>query len=98
MMRGLGRALSFPLDVVFEGRVWKEFWVAQGDRPDYATRLFSVLQSQGVRCRYQVVGLSGGSFGGAAMNSAASQTFKVLVHRDDLYRARQAMSQMDAGR
>jgi hypothetical protein len=98
MMRGVGRVLSLALDLVFEGRVWKEFWVARGDRPDDATRLFSVLQSQGVRCRYQVVGLSGGTFGGAAMNSAAGQTFKVLVHRDDLYRARQAMSQLNAGR
>ena len=98
MMRGPGRVLSLALDLLFEGRVWKEFWVSRGDRPDYATRLFSILESRGVRCRYQVVGPSGGTIGGVSINTAAGQTFKVLVHRDDLYKAREVMSRLDAGR
>lgn len=94
MARGLGRLLSAVLDILFEGRTWKEFWVARGDQPDYATRLYGVLQGQGVRCRYQSVGPPGVGVGGGAQTGAA-QTLKVLVHRDDLYKARQVMSQLE---
>lgn len=96
MARGLGRLLSAVLDIVFESRTWKEFWVARGDQPDYATRLYGVLQGQGVRCRYQVVGPAASGMGGFTMHTASSQTLKVLVHRDDLYTARQVMSQLES--
>ena len=71
--------------VVFrQSALWKEYYASAAHNPDKAIDVFSKLSRNGVRTRLQNMG---GSRGGAA--TGAGVTIYVLVHRLDLYRARE---------
>lgn len=94
-------ALFWPLAVVVvvagvaawlqEQRTWQDVHAAAGYRPDSAVRLHHALRAAGVRSRYRAVG-TGASF--ASLGNATNQTVKVLVHRDDLHRAREVAARL----
>lgn len=81
--RTLKGVVSQALGLLFHPRLWEDFWMEAGHRVEFAVRVQMALSAEGIRCWYQVVG-PGVRSGG----SSAGQTVKVLVYRDDLYRAR----------
>lgn len=72
---------------------WREFHAGDG-RSHAAPALYQALRRGGVRCRYRV-GTSGALLCSDGPMSRI-QAVTVLVHRDDLHRARQVQSALRA--
>lgn len=76
---------------IWRGGLWTDLIAEAGNRPEWTIRAYYLLQREGIRARYRVVGTGGGP--GAPLGSVA-QTIKIEVHRDDEQRARGIVDSM----
>jgi hypothetical protein len=91
--RGLRGLLTSILERIRYGGRWVDLVADPGHRPEYTIKLYHALVNRGVRARYRVVGVGGGP--GTPIGSVG-QTIKIIVHRDDLGRAREIQTRLDA--
>lgn len=76
------------LERLRRGGQWTELTADPGHRPEETIAVFHHLQREGVRARYRVVGIGGGP--GTPIGSVG-QTISLIVHRDDVHRARELL-------
>lgn len=79
------------------GQSWTTLFVGTGPQAEEAQYKYNLLKDEGVRCKLKSMDTQGGAAVGMAPDGeqAASAQYRVLVHKNDVEKARAILAKQD---